>query len=141
MHIQKMGGEQPNPLPRYQIRIVDGTCLGGTEHRLDAIRLFAANSLLGKAIVVLDPVSKLVIDIILCQDGHAQERSLFNDILSGVQSNDVWIKDRNFCTAKFLWTIANQKAFFTIRQHGSLGYKQVSELKAVGQTDTGSIFE
>jgi len=139
--ISKIGGEQPNPLPGYQIRIVDGTCLGATDHRLDAIRLLAAKALPGKAIVVLDPGSKLVVDVILCQDGHAQERSLFAQVLRGVQPNDVWIGDRNFCTTKFLFTIAQQKAFFTIRQHGSLGYQPVSELKALGQTDTGNIFE
>lgn len=49
--------------------------------------------------------------------------------------------DRNFCTAKFLFTIANQKAFFVIRQHGSLGWTYVTELKALGQTETGDIFE
>jgi hypothetical protein len=68
--IEIMGGEQPNPLPGYRHKIVDGTCLAATDHRLDAIRLFAAKALPGKAIVVLDPLSKLVIDIILCQDGH-----------------------------------------------------------------------
>jgi hypothetical protein len=139
--IQTMGGEQPSPLPGYRLRIVDGTCLAATDHRLDAIRSFAAKALPGKAIIVLDPLSKLVIDIILCQDGHAQERSLFDDVLSQVQANDVWTGDRNFCTAKFLFTIAQQKAFFVIRQHGALGWKEVSELKAYGQTDTRKLFE
>ncbi len=62
-------------------------------------------------------------------------------MLSGVQPNDVWTGDRNFCTAKFLWTIAQQKAFFVIRQHGSLGWTELSELKTLGQTDTGNLFE
>lgn len=139
--IQTMGGEQPSPLPGYRLRIVDGTCLAATDHRLDAIRSFAAKALPGKAVVVLDPLSKLVIDIILCLDGHAQERSLFDDLLSLVQPNDVWIGDRNFCTAKFLFTITSQKAIFVIRQHGSLGWREVSTLRALGQTDTGKLFE
>lgn len=37
-----MGGEQANPLPGYQLRIVDRTCLAATDHRLEAIRRFAA---------------------------------------------------------------------------------------------------
>jgi hypothetical protein len=139
--ISLMGGEQPNPLPGYQLRIVDGTCLAATDHRLDAIRRFAAKALPGKVIVISDPLSKLVVDIFPCEDGHAQERSLFNDVLSCVQPLEVWSADRNFCTAKFLFTIANQKAFFVIRQHGSLGWKEVTELKALGQTETGDIFE
>lgn len=40
--ISLMGGEQPNPLPGYQLRIVDGTSFAATDHRLDAIRRFAA---------------------------------------------------------------------------------------------------
>jgi Transposase DDE domain len=154
--IQNMGGEQPNPCPGYEIRIIDGNCLAGTDHRLDAIRLFAAKALPGKMLVVLDPISKLVVDIFPIEDGHAQERSRF-EVLAVVKPNQIWIGDRcldspswsgnpteanrNFCTAEFLTTIAKRSAFFVIRQHGSLGWKEVSELKANGQTDTGDIFE
>jgi len=52
-----------------------------------------------------------VIDVIPCEDGHAQERSLFNQILAQVQPQQVWIADRNFCTAGFLHTIAQLGAF------------------------------
>jgi hypothetical protein len=139
--IQNMGGEQPNPCPGYEIRIIDGNCLAGTDHRLDPIRLFAAKALPGKMLVVLDPISKLVVDIFPIEDGHAQERSRFERVLAVVKPNQIWIGDRNFCTAEFLTTIANRRAYFVIRQHGSLGWKEVSELKANGQTDTGDIFE
>jgi IS4 transposase len=139
--IQHMGGEQQNPCPGYEIRIVDGNCLAGTDHRLDAIRLFAAKALPGKMLVVLDPISKLVVDIFPIEDGHAQERSRFDEVLAVVKPNQIWIGDRNFCTAEFLTTIADRTAYFVMRQHGSLGWKEVSELKSKGQTDTGDIFE
>jgi hypothetical protein len=139
--IQAMGGEQPNLLPGYRLKIVDGTCLAATDHRLDAIRAFAAKALPGKAIVILDPRAKLVTDIILCADGHAQERSLFEQLLSQVKSLDLWCGDRNFCTANFLFTIRLKKAFFVIRQHGSLGFRELSELKPLGETETGKLFE
>ena len=139
--VQTIGGEQPNPCPGYEMRIVDGNCLAGTDHRLDAIRLFAAKALPGKMLVVLDPISKLVVDIFPIEDGHAQERSRFKEVLAVVKPNQIWTGDRNFCTADFLTTIAERSAFFVIRQHGSLGWKEVSELKAAGQTDTGDIFE
>lgn len=141
MLVKAMDGEQLNLLPGYQMRIVDGTCLAATDHRLNAIRSFAAKALPGKALVVLDPVSKLVIDVFPCTDGHAQERCLFNEVLSLVQPTQLWDADRNFCTAKFLFTIAHKKAFFVIRQHGALGWKPVSELQPLGQTETGKIFE
>lgn len=139
--IQNMGGEQPNPCPGYEIRIIDGNCLAGTDHRLDAIRLFAAKALPGKMLVVLDPISKLVVDIFPIEDGHAQERSRFDEVLAVVKPNQIWIGDRNFCTAELLTTIGERSAFFVLRQHGSLGWKEVSELTAKGQTDTGDIFE
>jgi IS4 transposase len=139
--VQTIGGEQPNPCPGYELRIVDGNCLAGTDHRLDAIRLFAATALPGKMLVVLDPITKLVVDIFPIEDGHAQERSRFKEVLAVVKPNQIWMADRNFCTAEVLPTIAERSAFFVIRQHGSLGWKEVSELTAQGQTETGDIFE
>lgn len=139
--IKAINGEQPSLLPGYRLRIVDGTCLAATDRRLDAIRLFAAKPLPGKVIAVLDPQTKLVTDIFPCPDGHAQERSLFNEVLERVQPLEVWNADRNFCTAKFLFTIAAKKAFFVIRQHGALGWKPLSELKLLGKTETGTLFE
>ncbi len=44
----------------------------------------------GKAIVVLDSKTKLVTDIFPCVDGHAQERSLFDEVLSQVKSQELW---------------------------------------------------
>jgi hypothetical protein len=70
--IQTIGGEQPNPCPGYEMRIVDGNCLAGTDHRLDAIRLFAATALPGKMLVVLDPIAKLVVDIFPTAEDGAQ---------------------------------------------------------------------
>ena len=139
--IQAMGGEQPGLLPGYKVKFVDGTCLAATDHRLNAIRSYAASSLPGKAIAVLDQSSKLVTDIFLVEDGHAQERASFDQILSQVQAQELWCGDRNFCTAKFLYTIMLKGAFFVIRQHGSLGFKELSELERVGETETGKVFE
>jgi len=34
-----------------------------------------------------------------------------------------------------------KKAFFVIRQHGALGFRELSELKALGSTETGELFE
>lgn len=139
--VQTIGGEQPHPCPGYEMRIVDGNCLAGTDHRLDAIRSYAATALPGKMLVVLDPISKLVVDIFPIEDGHAQERSRFKEVLAVVKPKQIWTGDRNFCTAEFLTTIAERSAFFVIRQHGSLGWKEVSELTAAGQTGTGDVFE
>ncbi|MBA3922874.1 MAG: transposase, partial [Nostocaceae cyanobacterium] len=125
----------------YCLKIVDGTCLKGTDHRLNAIRNLAASALPGKAIVVLEPRSKLVTDIFLIEDGHAQERSEFDSVLEKVVPQDLWCGDRNFWTLKFLFTIQDRKAFFAIRQHGGMGFKELEELKPLGSTETGQLFE
>jgi hypothetical protein len=109
--IESMGGQQPNPCPGYELKIIDGNCLAGTDHRLDAIRLFAAKALPGKMLVILDPGSKLVVDIFPIEDGHAQERSRFQEVLAVVKPNQIWTGDRNFCTAEFLTTIADTAKF------------------------------
>jgi Transposase DDE domain len=123
------------------MKVVDGTCLKGTDHRLKAIRNLAASALPGKAIVVLEPLSKLVTDIFLIEDGHAQERSEFDSVLKKVSPQDLWCGDRNFCTLKFLFTIQEKKAFFAIRQHRGMGFKELEELKPLGSTETGELFE
>ncbi len=140
--LQSLNVERPSPLGKhYRLRIVDGSCLAGSERRLEALRPYEAKPLPGKTIAILDPGTKLVVDVIPCEDGHAQERSLFNQVLAQVQAQQVWIADRNFCTAGFLRTIIQQSAFFVIRQHGGLGYEPVSELHPVGLCGTGTVFE
>ena len=139
--IKLMGGEQPNKLPGYQIKILDGTCLAPTERRLDAIRSYAAQPLPGKALVVLDPIKQLVIDVFPCEDAYTQERALLEQVIARVEERDVWMGDRNFCTAEFLTSIAEREAYFIIRQHGSLGWKPRNEPKYIGKTKTGKLFE
>lgn len=79
-----------------------------------------AGSLPGHSLVVLDPELMLATDMIPCEDGHAQERSLSPEILKLVKERDVWIADRNICTTVLLFGIAERDAFLVIRQHANL---------------------
>ncbi|MEA5595917.1 IS4 family transposase [Rivularia sp. UHCC 0363] len=134
--------ESPSCLGKqYPIRIVDGSCLALSERRLKALRGNGARPLPGKTIAILDPQTKLVVDVIPCEDGHAQERSLFGQVLAQVLPQQVWIADRNFCTSGFLHSIIQQSAFFVIRQHGNLGYTPTGELQEIGLCETGIVFE
>jgi hypothetical protein len=56
-----------------------------------------AGVLPGQAPVVLDPRLMLVLDVISCEDGHAQERALLDQVLQVVHPRELWIEDRNFC--------------------------------------------
>src|SRR3954464_12261782 len=140
--IDAMNGARPPLLPGYRVRILDGNHLAGTEHRLKELRTIGAGALPGQALVVLDPRLMLATDVIPCEDGHAQERSLLGQVLAIVRPGDLWIEDRNFCTTNFLFGIAGRAAFFVVRQHAStLHWEFVGKRRACGRIDTGKVFE
>ena len=96
----------------------------------------------GQSLVVLDPELRLVVDVIPCEDGHAQERSLTGAILASVRPGDLWIADRNFCTTQLLYGIAGRGASFIIRQHArNLHWEFVGKRRGRGRVETGRVFE
>jgi len=140
--IDELGGRKEAWLRGYRVRILDGNHLPGTEHRIHPLRFTRAGALPGHALVVLDPERMLVDDVVLCEDGHAQERSMTEAVLALVQPGDLWIKDRNFCTTAFLFGIARRGGSFVTRQHGStLSWEAVGERVSRGRGATGAVFE
>jgi IS4 transposase len=140
--IAAMGGERAAWLPGYHVKILDGNHLAGTQHRLKELRTIGAGALPGKALVVLDPQAMLVTDVFPCEDGHAQERSLLDQVLEGIRSGQVWIADRNFCTTGFLFGIDRRGGHFVIRQHGAtLFIEGMGERRPCGRCETGAVFE
>ncbi len=140
--IDAMKGARPDWLPGYRARILDGNHLPGSEHRLKELRTIRAGVLPGHALVVLDPRQMLATDVVPCEDGHAQERSLLDQVLEIVAAKDLWIADRNFCTTDFLLGIARRGASLVIRQHAStLHWEFVGKRRACGRIDTGKVFE
>src|SRR3954469_17573751 len=140
--IDAMAGARAPLLPGYHVKIVDGNHLAGTEHRLKELRTIGAGALPGHALVVLDPRLMLATDVIPCEDGHAQERSLLGQVLAIVRPGDLWIEDRNFCTTNFLFGIAGRRASFVVRQHAStLHWEFAGKRRACGRIDTGKVFE
>jgi hypothetical protein len=139
--IQAMGGALPPLLPGYEIRIMDGNALAGTEHRLKELRDHSAAPLPGKSLVILNPQLMLAVDVFPCEDGHAQERSLLPAVLQTVRAGELWIEDRNFCTLGWLFGVEGKKAFFLVREHKNLPWTAISKLRHVGRTETGEVFE
>jgi len=139
--VEQLGGQMPPLLPGYRVKIIDGNHLAATEHRLDVLREVKAGPLPGQSLVVLDPSLMLAIDMIPCEDGHAQERSLFTQILERVVAKDLWIADRNFCTVSLLCGIIERHGFFVIRQHGSFPIASCGSLRSRGRCSTGELFE
>jgi hypothetical protein len=139
--IQEIGGTLPEPVPGYEMSVLDGNNIAASEHRLGETRDNSAAPLPGKSLCVFKPGCQLVTNIILCEDGHAQERSLVDPILDLVQKNSLWVADRNFCFQRFLLGIAKRLGFFIIREHAGLNYKVASKLRRRGKSDSGDIFE
>lgn len=128
-------------LPGYRCRILDGNHLSATEHRLDELRTTWAAPLPGTILVVLDQERMLAEEVFLTEDGHAQERSLLDATLESVRANDLWLADRNFCTLKFLFGIARRRAYFLIRQHGTVKGRLVGRRRKIGRCPTGMVYE
>jgi IS4 transposase len=128
-------------LPGYHARVLDGNHLSATEHRLEPLRGTWAAPLPGRILVVMDPELGLAIDAFVTPDGHANERTLLDNVLATVREKELWIADRNFCTLKFLFIIAEKRAFFLIRQHGSIQGRLKGERRFVGESSTGKVYE
>ncbi|MCP4899057.1 MAG: transposase [bacterium] len=139
--IEKLRATLPPLLPGYRTKILDGNHFAATEHRIEELRTIGDAPLPGKALVVLDPLLKLATHVFPCEDGHAQERSLLDQVLPCVEKGDLWIEDRNFCTLGFLFGVRSGGAKFLVRQHANLPGRLRGRRKYVGRIETGRVYE
>lgn len=139
--IEATKGTLPEMVPGYRTKIVDGNHLRRTQRRIKELREINGAPLPGHCAVILDPRLKLIVDVIPCEDGHAQERSLLPQILETVEPKDLWIEDRNFCTVAFLFGIKSRRGYFVIRQHAGMPFELVGRRKRIGESETGVVYE
>jgi hypothetical protein len=140
--IDRMKGQRKPLLSRVnRVLILDGSHPAGTDHRLKVLRPTAAGALPGLALVILDPQYMLVEDVVLCENGHSQERSLLDQVLPSIRKGDLVIDDRNFCTLAFLAGIHARKAYFITRQHGRTPWTPEGRRRYVGRCSTGKVYE
>lgn len=136
-----LGSVPRHRLSGYVMRILDGNHLSGTDHRLKETRAITAAPLPGKSLVVYDPRYEAVADMFPIECGHAQERSELDAVIETIQSKQLWVADRNFCTLKMLYSIHNRGAAFIIRHHQQVQGTQRGKLRKVGETQTGVVWE
>ncbi|MGA9208955.1 MAG: transposase [Terriglobales bacterium] len=141
--IRKLRAQLPALLPGYCAKILDGNHLTGTEHRIRETRTLNSSPLPGQALVVLDPQLRLVLDVIPCEDAHAQERSLLGEVLPSFDAGDLAIADRNFCCTRFVFGLRDRNAALLIRQHAStLASKRLlGKRRRVGRCESGMVYE
>ncbi len=121
--------------------MLDGNHIASTERRLAVLRDCAAGALPGLSLVVLEPETGLATQMVGCEDGHAQERSLLEPVLAAVEPKDLYIADRNFCTLGFLLGIAKRDGFFVIRHHANMPVTSSGSLRCRGRTESGEVLE
>jgi hypothetical protein len=125
-----------------EVFYLDGNHLAATEHRLAELRVTREGPLPGQSLALLDAQRELIVELVPCEDGHAQERSLLPELLEQVRMGSVIVADRNFCTSKFFFGLAARQAFFIIRQHSStLAYELRGRRRRVGRIATGMVYE
>jgi hypothetical protein len=139
--VKALRASHPRWLPGYHIKVLDGNHLSSTEHRLKALRSTWAAPLPGQALVVLDQQRMLITDVVLSEDGHAQERSLIAQVLQHVGEDDLWIEDRNFCTRALMFGMARRSAAFVVRQHSQLQGALLGRATRKGTTRSGPVYE
>lgn len=126
----------------YRLRIVDGNHLPASEKRLKPLRQFRGAALPGHSLVVYDPDSGMVVDLLPCEDAHAQERACMAPILERAQPGELWIADRNFSTKAILTGWNQHGSAFIVREHGRTPNPTIcGPLQPCGRTDTGVVFE
>jgi hypothetical protein len=125
----------------YRVRILDGNHLAATRHRLEETRHEAAAPLPGQALVLFDPEADLVTDVLLEEDGHAQERSLLGDVIARLNAKDLVVADRNMCVRRFLLGIIGRGGFFAIREHAQVQWESAGKIRRLGRTEGGRLRE
>ena len=139
--VKALRASHPRWIPGYPIKILDGNHLSATEHRLQALRDTWAAPLPGQALVVLDQQRMLITDVMLNEDGHAQERSMIAQVLHLVEADQLWIEDRNFCTLGLMFGMAQRGAVFVVRQHAQVQGELLGRAQRAGMTRSGPVYE
>jgi len=90
--IGRMNGALRPPLKGFRTKILDGNHVERTQRRIKLLQDVAAGPLRGQTLVVLDSALGLAIEVVCCEHGHAEEGSLFADVLALVRNRDLWIR-------------------------------------------------
>src|SRR3954453_9174680 len=84
--------------------------------------------------------SGVILDLILEEDAHCQERALVERV--EVRPGQLWVMDRNFCVRSLVFRIARREASFLVRWHRlPLPFEPAGRLRKCGRCATGEVFE
>ncbi|MEC4717605.1 IS4 family transposase [Noviherbaspirillum sp. CPCC 100848] len=136
-----LGGRAPM-VPGYELRIVDGNHLPASEKRLKPLRGFRGAALQGQSLVVYDPDTDLVVDMLPCADGHAQERTMMQAVQQQAKPGQLWIADRNFSTRSIFCGWQERGSCFIVPEHGRTPSPlELDAMQLRGKIETGIVHE
>src|SRR5215208_735225 len=126
----------------YRLRVVDGSHLPATEHRVAPLRPLRAAALPGLSLVVYDPATDLVVDLVPGEDAHAGERVLMPAVAAAAGPGELWVADRNFATRALLGALVAHGAAVLVREHGRTPAPvAVGPRQRRGRCETGRVYE
>ncbi|MGT2453932.1 hypothetical protein ACU4GI_11785 [Cupriavidus basilensis] len=79
--VQPLLRSSPASMRGYRVRIVDDSHSPTSEKRLKPLRGFRGAALPGQSMVVYGPDTAMIVDLVLCEDAHAQERAIMETLL------------------------------------------------------------
>lgn len=80
-------------------------------------------------------------DVLLTEDGHAQERRVIDRVLHSVREGELWIEDRHCCTRRLMFGMARRGASFLVRQQSQLQGELLGAPKRTGGIRSGTVYE
>jgi IS4 transposase len=129
-------------LAGWRLRIIDGNHLPASEKRLAQLRSHRGAAMPGHTLVVYDPDSALVTDILACEDAHESERVGAAALLQDAQPGELWIADRHFCTRTLLQGWQDAQAGFIVREHARHPrLLHEAPWHELGPCETGQLYE
>lgn len=129
-------------LKSYRIIVIDGTDLGGSEHRLAVLRRIKAAGLPGTLVVAYDWATGICCDAIASEDAYTCERKLLPGVLAQAQRGHLFVMDRHYCTTGVMQDVQRQEACFVIRENDNyLRCRATEKPRFRGCVATGKVYE
>jgi hypothetical protein len=138
---QMPGSCRPDPVPGLRLLTFDGNHLAGTQKRLKPLRGEGAAALPGMSVVARDDRTGLLSRLACSEDAYTSERALAGRIAGWVRADDLVVADRYYCFFSLLRRLIDKDAFFVVRHHPQVVLTELSELRHVGTSRTGEVYE
>lgn len=130
----------------YRLRIVDGNHLPASEKRVRPLRGKRSAALPGQSLVVYEPETGLVVDLVPGEDAHACERDFLEPLIRDAGEGELWIADRHFTTREVIGAFTERGARVLLREGGaypnpSVVEGEAGERRSIGRSETGMVYE